>query len=41
MEQLVELQLAGKTEILRKNPAPFPLCPLQIPHGLTQQQQTE
>jgi hypothetical protein len=27
----------------KKNPAPFPLCPLQISHGLTQhkQQQTE
>jgi hypothetical protein len=26
----------GKTEGLRKNPVPMPLCPSQIPYGLIQ-----
>jgi hypothetical protein len=28
----------GKTEVLREKPVPVPLCPPQIPHGLTQDQ---
>jgi hypothetical protein len=31
----VEWNLHGKTEILGEKPVPLPLCPPQIPHGLT------
>jgi hypothetical protein len=27
--------LTGKSRITRKKPVPLPLCPLQVPHGLT------
>jgi hypothetical protein len=27
--------LTGETKELREKPIPMPLCPLQIPHGLT------
>jgi hypothetical protein len=26
----------GKNKVLREKPVPLPLCPPQIPHGLTQ-----
>jgi hypothetical protein len=32
MEQLVECELAGKTELLGRKPAPMSLCSPQIPH---------
>jgi hypothetical protein len=35
VEQSVEWELAGKTEVLGGKPAPMPLCPPQIPHDLT------
>jgi hypothetical protein len=35
VEQSVEWKLAGETEIIRENLPPVPLCPPQIPHGLT------
>jgi hypothetical protein len=31
----VELNWQGKTEVLGEKPVPVPLCPPQIPHGLT------
>jgi hypothetical protein len=31
----VELNWHGKTEVLGEKPVPVPLCPPQIPHGLT------
>jgi hypothetical protein len=31
----VEWNWQGKTEVLDENPVPVPLCPPQIPHGLT------
>jgi hypothetical protein len=31
----VEWNWQGKTEVLGKKPVPVPLCPPQIPHGLT------
>jgi hypothetical protein len=31
----VEWNWQGKTEVLGENPFPVPLCPPQIPHGLT------
>jgi hypothetical protein len=34
-EALVEWNWQGKTEVLGENPVPVPLCPPQIPHGLT------
>jgi hypothetical protein len=34
VDQLVECELAGETEVLEE-PAPVPLCPSQIPHDLT------
>jgi hypothetical protein len=36
MENLVELRLAGETEVLGRKPAPAPLCPPQIPLNQTQ-----
>jgi hypothetical protein len=35
VEQSVEQELAGKTEVLGKKYTPVPLCPPQIPHDLT------
>jgi hypothetical protein len=35
MEQFVERELAGENRSTRRNPAPVPLCPPQIPHDLT------
>jgi hypothetical protein len=32
----VEWKWRGKTEVLGEKPVPMPLCPLQIPHKLTQ-----
>jgi hypothetical protein len=32
---LVELNWQGKTEVLGEKPIPVPLCPPQIPRGLT------
>jgi hypothetical protein len=32
---MVEWNWQGKTEVLGEKPVPVPLCPLQIPHGLT------
>jgi hypothetical protein len=32
----VEWNWQGKTKELREKPVPVPLCPPQIPHGLTQ-----
>jgi hypothetical protein len=32
---LVEWNWQGKTKVLRGKPVPVPLCPPQIPHGLT------
>jgi hypothetical protein len=29
------MKLTGKTEVLGEKPVPMPLCPPQIPHGLT------
>jgi hypothetical protein len=34
VEQSVELELAGETEVLGEKPATVPLCPPQIPHNL-------
>jgi hypothetical protein len=34
MEQSVEWELAGETEVLAEKPAPIPFCPPQTPHGL-------
>jgi hypothetical protein len=34
----VEWNWQGKTEVLGENPVPVPLCPPQIPHGLTRDQ---
>jgi hypothetical protein len=31
----VEWNLQEKTEVLGEKPVPVPLCPPQIPHGLT------
>jgi hypothetical protein len=31
----VEWNWQGKTEVLGEKPGPVPLCPPQIPHGLT------
>jgi hypothetical protein len=31
----MELNSQGKTELLGEKPVPVPLCPPQIPHGLT------
>jgi hypothetical protein len=31
----VEWNWQGKTEVLGEKPIPVPLCPPQIPHGLT------
>jgi hypothetical protein len=36
--QLVEVKQAGETEVLRKKPAPVPLCSPQIPYDLTMDQ---
>jgi hypothetical protein len=35
VEQSVECELAGETEVLEKKPVPVPLCLPQIPHDLT------
>jgi hypothetical protein len=35
MEQLMEWELAGETEVLRRKPARVPFRPQQIPHDLT------
>jgi hypothetical protein len=35
VEQLVEWELAGETEVLGGNLPPLPLCPPQIPHDQT------
>jgi hypothetical protein len=34
VEQSVELELAGETDVSGEKPAPVPLCPLQTPHDL-------
>jgi hypothetical protein len=34
----VEWNWQGKTEVLGEKPVPVPLCPPQIPHGLTRDQ---
>jgi hypothetical protein len=34
-EAQVEWNWQGKTEIFERKPVPVPLCPPQIPHGLT------
>jgi hypothetical protein len=34
VEQSVECELAGATEVLRENLPPMPLCPSEIPHDL-------
>jgi hypothetical protein len=35
VEQLVETELAGETEVLGEKSIPVLLCPPQIPHDLT------
>jgi hypothetical protein len=35
VEQSVECELAGETEVLGENLPPVPLCPPQISHDLT------
>jgi hypothetical protein len=35
VEQSVECELAGETEVLGEKAAPVPLCPPKIPHDLT------
>jgi hypothetical protein len=35
VEQSVEWELVGETEVLEEKPAPVPLCPPQIPHDMT------
>jgi hypothetical protein len=35
VEQSVECELAGETEVLGEKTAPMPLCPPEIPHDLT------
>jgi hypothetical protein len=35
VEQLVEGEMSGDTEVLGENLPPMPLCPPQIPHDLT------
>jgi hypothetical protein len=37
MESHGGMILTGKTEGLGENPAPVPLCPPQIPHGLNRE----
>jgi hypothetical protein len=34
MEQLVEWELTGETEVLKSKHVPAPLCAPQIPHSL-------
>jgi hypothetical protein len=34
VQQSVESELAGETEVLKENPAPVSLCLPQIPHDL-------
>jgi hypothetical protein len=35
VDQSVERELSGETEVLRAKPVPVPLCPQQTPHDLT------
>jgi hypothetical protein len=35
IEQMMEWELVGETEVLGVDLSPMPLCPPQIPHNLT------